>query len=85
MERVENLKDFKVISNDKIIDANKNLLLSQLLLNGAIDADLICIIEHQAISFGEVLQLTLPVVVEGSARKAIQVERCLQNEKLFKD
>lgn len=67
-----------------IFNFNKKLLLSQLLLNSALDADFICIIKHQAISFGEVLQLTLPVVVEGSARKAIQVERCLQKEKRLK-
>lgn len=56
----------------------QKLLLSQLLLNGTVDADSARIINHQTISFGEVLQLAFPVVVEGSVREALHVERRLE-------
>jgi hypothetical protein len=45
--------------------------LSQLLLNGAIDTQSTCVINDQAISFGEILELVLPVIVEGSFGEAV--------------
>jgi hypothetical protein len=55
-------------------------LLSQLLLNCAIDSQTVCVIDNQTISFIEIFHFASPIIMKCAFRKTFEIDNRLKQE-----